>query len=194
VRNAFARVVSRAVAASVLFAGSAQSQASVQLAFSGPPVSFASPTVADYAAAMLETTAPLPFQISTTSEPTGSFTTTVYIRSASATLGGGKSVADMEWRRGDESSWRALTTTDAIVESHVAASAMERARVTAGYRYSTISLLPASRDCVGGTQIRYLADGSTARRSCHHCLQRRSHNVSGPPWWCRRVVHCVCFL
>jgi len=119
VRNAFARVVSRAVAVSLLFAGSAQSQASVQLAFSGPPVSFASPTVADYTAARLETTAPLPFQISTTSEPTGSFTTTVYIRSSSATLGGGKSVADMEWRRGDESTWRALTTTDAIVESRV---------------------------------------------------------------------------
>ena len=116
--NVIARAVSQALAV-CLFAGAARAQTSVQLAFAGAPVSFDAPTAADYAAGTIEAHSPLPFQIATASEPTGSFTTTVYIRSSSPSLGGGKSLGDMEWRRGDGETWFPLTTTNAIVESRI---------------------------------------------------------------------------
>jgi hypothetical protein len=107
-----------------LGASNAVAQTGVQLSFSGS-VSFDPPTVADYATGSLESATPLPFEVVTTAEPSGSFTTTVYIRNASATLGGGKAVGDMEWRRGDDPTWHALTSSDAIVESRVADGAPE---------------------------------------------------------------------
>lgn len=88
-------------------------------------MSFGAPTPADLTAGTLEAATPLPFQVVTTSEPAGSFTTTVYIRNSLSTLGGAKPVADLEWRRADDPTWRALTTSDAIVESRIAASAPE---------------------------------------------------------------------
>jgi hypothetical protein len=102
-----------------LSTSNAGAQTGVELAFSGS-VSFGAPTAADYAAGTLQAASPLPFGVVTSSEPSGSFTTTVYIRSSSATLGGGKAVGDMEWRRGDDPTWHALTTSDAIVESRIA--------------------------------------------------------------------------
>jgi hypothetical protein len=93
-------------------------QTSVQLAFGGS-VSFGTPTAADFTAAVLEAETPLSYQVTTTAEPVGSFTTTVSIRSSSPTLGGGKSLADLEWRRGDDATWHALTTVDVTVESRV---------------------------------------------------------------------------
>lgn len=125
----FVRSTSRAIgplcaAATLIFAFASNSstvdaQTGVQLAFGGS-VSFGAPTAADYSAGTLEAVTPLPFEVVTTSELSGSFTTTVSIRSSSATLGGGKPVANMEWRRGDDPTWHALTTTDAIVESRIA--------------------------------------------------------------------------
>jgi len=99
--------------------GRAGAQTGVQLVLSGQQGSFAVPTVADYAAGILEATQPIDFQVITTSEPAGPLTTTVYIRSFSSTLGGGKPVADMEWRRGGDQTWHVLTTTDAIVERRI---------------------------------------------------------------------------
>ena len=96
----------------------ADAQTGVQLGFSGS-VSFGAPTAADYSTATLEAETPLPYQVTTTGEPAGSFTTTVYIRSSSATLGGGKPLSDLEWRRGDDPTWHALTTSDAVVESRI---------------------------------------------------------------------------
>jgi hypothetical protein len=98
---------------------SAGAQTTVQLLLSGQQGSFAVPTVADYAAGTLEAASPIDFQVITTSEPAGPLTTTVYIRSFSSMLGGSKPVADLEWRRGDDQTWHALTTTDAIVERRI---------------------------------------------------------------------------
>jgi hypothetical protein len=111
------------MAAMMLFAiallptsGFAQTQ--VQLALTGGPVSFGAPTASDLTAGGLEAPAPLTYEVQTSQEPPlGTHTTTVYIRNSSSTLGGGKPVADLEWRRGDEATWHALTTTDALVES-----------------------------------------------------------------------------
>lgn len=105
-----------------LSASTSAAQTEVQLTFSGS-VSFGAPTAADYSAGSLEAATPLPFEVVTTSELSGTITTTVSIRSSSATLGSGKPVATMEWRRGDDATWRALTTTDAIVESRIAQAA-----------------------------------------------------------------------
>jgi hypothetical protein len=117
----------RVLAATLLFACAAialpaGAQTAVQLTFSGT-ASFGAATAADFAAGTLEATSPLPFSVITTSEPVGSLTTTVYVRSTSSTLGSGKPVSDMEWRLDDEPNWHTLTTLDAVVETHVAAGA-----------------------------------------------------------------------
>lgn len=108
-----------ACAVSALQAGA---QTGVQLTFSGAG-SFGAATAADFAAGTLDATSPLPFTVVTTSEPVGSFTATVYIRSSSSTLGTGKPISDMEWRLGDDPIWHALTTLDTVVETHVVAGA-----------------------------------------------------------------------
>jgi hypothetical protein len=46
-------------------------------------------------------------------------TTTVSIRSISANLGGGKAIADLEWRRSDLATWNSITLTDAQVEQRI---------------------------------------------------------------------------
>lgn len=96
---------------------STSAQATVTFTFSGG--SFASPTSADYKSGHVEATSPMSFQIVTTSEAQGPHQTTLDIRSSSSTLGSGKSVADLEWRRGDLSTWNALTTVDHIVQTFV---------------------------------------------------------------------------
>jgi hypothetical protein len=58
------------------------------------------------------------YQAQTSLEPAlGTHTTTVYIRSSSATLGGGKAVGALEWRRADDVTWHALTTSNVAVEA-----------------------------------------------------------------------------
>jgi hypothetical protein len=118
-RLVLAPAVVLACAVTVLRAGA---QTGVQLTFSGT-ASFGAATAADFGAGRLDATSPLPFTVITTSEPVGSLTTTVYIRSSSPTLGSGKPISDMEWRIGDDPVWHALTTMDAVVETHVAAGA-----------------------------------------------------------------------
>ncbi len=95
-----------------------KTQTQVTLTLTGGPVSFATPTASDFTVGGLEAATPLTYQAQTIEEPPiGTHTTTVYIRSSSATLGGGKPVGDLEWRRGDDLTWRSLTTTNAAVES-----------------------------------------------------------------------------
>lgn len=100
-------------------------QPNVQLTFGKAAVSFSSPTPENFTSSSLEASAPLPYEVSTSSEPAGSFTATVYIRSTSATLGQGKPLADLEWRRGDDQSWHALTMNDAIIEYRTTTGAAE---------------------------------------------------------------------
>jgi hypothetical protein len=96
---------------------SAQTQ-QVQLTISGGPASFPAPTAADLTAGSLLGSNALTFEAQTSEEPAvGTMTTKVFIRSSSATLGGGKPVADLEWRRGDDATWHPLTTSDAVIES-----------------------------------------------------------------------------
>ncbi|HEX9249310.1 MAG TPA: hypothetical protein VF856_07405, partial [Gemmatimonadaceae bacterium] len=48
-----------------------------------------------------------------------SHTTTVSIRSTSANLGGGKIIADLQWRRSDLATWNSISLTDAQVEQKI---------------------------------------------------------------------------
>ncbi|MFN2601631.1 MAG: hypothetical protein ABR582_02615 [Gemmatimonadaceae bacterium] len=90
----------------------------VQLTVTGGPLTFGAPTAADLTVGKLESTTALTYQAETSAEPTGgTHTTTVYIRSSVSTLGGGKAVADLEWRRADDATWHALTTSDVAVQS-----------------------------------------------------------------------------
>jgi hypothetical protein len=46
-------------------------------------------------------------------------TTTISIRSTSASLGGGKVIGDLQWRRSDLATWNPITLTDAQVEQRI---------------------------------------------------------------------------
>ena len=81
-----------------------------------PNVFLVSPTVADYSAGFVVNPTGILFTI-TLAGASANRTTTVAIRSSSATLGGGKPIGDLEWRRADLVAWNAMTTTDAAVES-----------------------------------------------------------------------------
>ncbi len=97
-------------------AGAAQ-VTQVQLTLSGP-LTFGAPTAADLTTGTLASTSAMTYQAQTTLEPAlGTHTTTVYIRSSSATLGGGKALGDLQWRRADDVTWHTLTTSNVAVES-----------------------------------------------------------------------------
>src|SRR5439155_925001 len=46
-------------------------------------------------------------------------TTTVSIRSTSASLGGTKVIGDLQWRRSDLATWNSITLTDAQIEQRI---------------------------------------------------------------------------
>jgi hypothetical protein len=77
-------------------------------------ISFPAPTPADLTAGILAASAPVSFQVTPAALAQ---TTTVTIKASDATMGGSKSVADLQWRRGDLGTWQSLTQTDVFVES-----------------------------------------------------------------------------
>ena len=102
-----------AVLAALLARGAA---AQVTLTLTQTPNVFPAPTVADYNAGNVVNATGILFTI-TLAGAAANRTTSVAIRSSSATLGGGKSISDLQWRRADLVAWNAMTTTDAVVES-----------------------------------------------------------------------------
>jgi len=104
-----------AVAALLALGRGAAAQVTMTLAQT-PNVFLVSPTVADYNVGFVVNPTGILFTITLAGASTNR-TTTVSIRSSSATLGGGKPIGDLEWRRADLVAWNAMTTTDAAVES-----------------------------------------------------------------------------
>jgi hypothetical protein len=99
-----------------LFASPLAAQKTI-LTVTGGTVNFAAPTAADYIAGFLNSATGATF---TLSAQTGtSRTTTVSIRSLSASLGNGKVIGDLQWRRSDLATWNSITLTDAQVEQRV---------------------------------------------------------------------------
>jgi hypothetical protein len=87
------------------------------LTLAGGTITFAAPTAADYIAGHIDSGTGVTF---TLNAQTGtSRTTTVSVRSISTTLGGGKVIGDLQWRRSDLATWTSITLTDAQVEQRV---------------------------------------------------------------------------
>jgi len=87
------------------------------LTLAGGTITFAAPTAADYVAGFINSASGVTF---TVSAQTGlSRTTTISIKSTSASLGGGKVIGDLRWRRSDLATWNSITLTDAQVEQRI---------------------------------------------------------------------------
>lgn len=87
------------------------------LTLSGETITFAAPTAADYIAGFINSATGVTFTINSINGVQR--TTTVSIRSTSASLGGGKVIGDLEWRRSDLATWNSITLTDAQVEQQI---------------------------------------------------------------------------
>lgn len=77
-------------------------------------VTFPAPTAADYINGYVDAPTGMTFTVNSLNGLQR--TTTISIRSISANLGGGKAIADLEWRRSDLATWNSITLTDAQVE------------------------------------------------------------------------------
>jgi hypothetical protein len=80
-------------------------------------VTFPAPTAADYINGFVDAPTGMTFTVNSNSGVQR--TTTISIRSVSANLGGGKAIADLEWRRSDLATWNSITLTDAQVEQRI---------------------------------------------------------------------------
>ena len=108
-------VSTSALIALVLFAIPLDAQATkTQLTLTGGTLTFPAPTAADYINGYVYSTTGVTYTVDAqTGLPR---TTTVLLRATSASLGGAKALADLEWRRSDLTTWNAITTTDVQVE------------------------------------------------------------------------------
>ena len=87
------------------------------LTLAGNTITFPAPTATDYTNGWVNSTTGVTFTVDATSSGGGSNTTTIQIRSTSANLGGGKLLADLQWRRSDLATWNSITIGDVNVEA-----------------------------------------------------------------------------
>ena len=87
------------------------------LSVTGGTVAFSAPTAADYVAGFVDASTGATFTINSLNGLAR--TTTVSIRSTSASLGGSKVIGDLQWRRSDLATWNSITLTDAQVEQRI---------------------------------------------------------------------------
>jgi hypothetical protein len=90
---------------------------STTLTLANNTITFPSPTATDYLNGWVNSATGVTFTINATATGGGSTTTLVQIRSTSVNLGGGKVLADLQWRRSDLAAWNPITTGDVAVES-----------------------------------------------------------------------------
>jgi hypothetical protein len=101
-----------------LVGGLQRAHAQVTLTLTGGPVSFASPTGVDFAAGSITDPTMVTFTVDVRGRGPGRRTTAVSIRAASATLGGGKVLADLQWSGANNPGvWTSLTTSDVLIET-----------------------------------------------------------------------------
>lgn len=99
-----------------LFASPLAAQKTI-LTVAGGTITFAAPTAADYTAGFISSATGVTFNLN--AQTGTSRTTTISIRSTSASLGNGKVIGDLQWRRSDLATWNSITLTDAQVEQRV---------------------------------------------------------------------------
>jgi hypothetical protein len=122
------RAVAASVATLALVAGAARGARAQNavLTISGGPVTFPTPTGADYAAGYIYNTGYPASGVSylldvAKGAGNSTVTTTISVRAATATLGGPagtvKPIGDLQWARADLLNWTSLTATNVFVES-----------------------------------------------------------------------------
>jgi len=87
------------------------------LSVSGGTITFPAPTAADYIAGFVNSATGATFNVN--AQTGTSRTTIITIRSSSASLGNGKSIGDLQWRRSDLATWNDITLADAQVEQRI---------------------------------------------------------------------------
>lgn len=103
----------------VLFASPLAAQnPKTDLTLAGGTITFPAPTATDYINGFVSSTGGVTFTVDATNG-NQSHTTTIAIRTTSANLGGGKVLADLQWRRSDLATWNSITTTNVQVEQRV---------------------------------------------------------------------------
>jgi hypothetical protein len=90
------------------------------LTVGGGTVVFPAPTAADYINGYVDATTGVTVSLNATNG--GSRTATVSIRSSSASLGNGKVIGDLQWRRSDLATWNAMSVVDTQVEQRIMVS------------------------------------------------------------------------
>ena len=108
-------LVATSVALFALAAMSAQAQNPRSVLSLTGTVVFPAPTANDYAAGFVNSTAGVTFSVDATTgnEP---HTTIILIQSLSTSLGGGKSIGDLQWRRSDLATWTGISLANVEVE------------------------------------------------------------------------------
>jgi hypothetical protein len=88
------------------------------LTVAGATITFPAPTATDFVNGYIDSPTGVTFTVDATNgnEP---HTTTVSIRSTSATLGSGKVISDLRWRRSDLATWNSITLTDVQVDQKI---------------------------------------------------------------------------
>ena len=87
------------------------------LSVTGGTVAFPVPTAADYIAGFVDASTGATFTINSLNGLAR--TTTISIRSTSASLGGSKVIGDLQWRRSDLANWNSIMLADAQVEQRI---------------------------------------------------------------------------
>ncbi len=87
------------------------------LTVTGGTITFPAPTAADYIAGFIDSSTGAAFTIDAQNGVPR--TTTISIRATSASLGNGKLIGDLKWRRSDLAPWNSVTLTDAQVEQRI---------------------------------------------------------------------------
>jgi hypothetical protein len=108
---------SAAIAFALAAAASPLAAQKTTLTLAGGTITFPAPTAADYIAGFVNSTTGVTFTVSSVNGLTR--TTTVSIRSTSASLGNGKVIGDLQWRRTDLATWNSITLSDAQVEQRI---------------------------------------------------------------------------
>jgi hypothetical protein len=96
----------------------AQGNPKTDLTLAGGTITFPAPTANDYVAGFVNSTSGVTFTVDVTNG-NQSHTTTILIRATSASLGGGKAIGDLQWRRSDLTTWTSISPTDDQVEQRV---------------------------------------------------------------------------
>jgi hypothetical protein len=97
---------------------SAQGNPKTDLTLAGGSINFPTPTANDYVAGFVNSSSGVTYTVDATNG-NQSHTTTILIRATSASLGGGKVIGDLQWRRSDLTTWTSISPTAAQVEQRV---------------------------------------------------------------------------